>query len=191
MPELKIASMYRGLSIFFLLTAIGLLLVGLYDYGRGAQSRLQVIPICLSANCEKVPPEARHSLLNIFRSRLSERYQNRSDSSHWLGFDAKNMCELPSLYLKKYKKDSELLEINEVFSALGLADISQSGNNWLVKPGTAVNSAGDKWKKLFNPVFAERTCYQPYYDYYWLSIPLLVCLAYSMFTLGLKKQKKI
>ena len=187
MNELALIFSSRWTLAFLILMAVVTLLIGIYDFRRGSEFTPISVPVCQAKNCGIIPvDDARHSLLRIFHSYSL----GKNDGEKWLGFKTNNLCILPAFYLRNFRSDPNLLKINETFSKLELADIVRDGDNWIIRPGAAIDSFIDAWKKLFNPLLAEKTCHRPFFRYYGVLIFLFLGLAYCSFRFRKQNTKK-
>src|SRR5690606_11568316 len=161
---------YRG-AIFWLIAIVAfcgsavLFAVGIYDYGRGAQI-VEFVPICQANSCLIMPQDAAEELMAIFDSRSTSKGSLNNGNASWLGIATSNLCSLPGIYLRQYQSGENLLQVNKIFSAIGLSEIIQDKDSWLIMPGRAVDSIFDIFRKMADPFFADYSCYKPYFRYY-------------------------
>lgn len=177
------------MAIIALVGSVTLFSVAMYDFGRGSQNVVESVPICQTSSCQIMPQGAAGELMDIFdrRSALTKDSRNNSSASSWLGMTTENMCSLPERVLKKYRPSESLSRVNNVFSALGLSEITQDKGNWVIKPGRAVDSVFDTLRKMSDPFFADYSCYKPHFRYYSFAILGLFWMALYL----LKKARRI
>ena len=140
--------------------------LGLYDYGRGSQRLVESVPVCEAESCLILPARAAGKLMDIFDNRYTAKGNAENSNTLWLGMATNNLCLLPEKYLSQYKAGEDLVQVNNVFAAIGLVDITRDKDRWLIKPGRAVDSISDRLRKMADPFFADYSCYKPYLRFY-------------------------
>jgi len=172
--DTRIQSLYRTIGIVAFILGLAIIPIALYDYSRGTTKESFLVPVCQKQQCAAISSEAIGTLLDLSYHRSSLVDDIDDNYSAWQGFSTENMCALPTQYLQKFKKDENLLKINEIFSVIGIARIEQVGNNWRVNPGRGVDSIIDSVRKIFDLKFSGTNCFRPYSRHYgiWMLVSL-------------------